>query len=104
MPLHVTEPSGQESGRAIGNEVLSEPAIRNTIMSSGSSAAATLLQLSSGTRFVRLASDVTFFLLFGSSLLTTGSQTSTMCERLNGGQVGEVRSVQPYSKLIAFST
>jgi hypothetical protein len=43
-------------------------------MSSGSSGAATQLQFSANTYFLRLASDVRFWLSFGSSTASTGTQ------------------------------
>jgi ATP-dependent protease ClpP protease subunit len=104
MGLFVTEYGGQQSGRAIGNTIMTEPAIKTTVMSSGSSAAATLLQFSSGTRFVRLASDVAFYMLFGSSTSATGPQSSTNTQRMAGNAKAEFRSVLPYSTVIAFST
>jgi hypothetical protein len=104
VPLYVTEFAGQQSGRAVGNTVMCEPAIKTTVMSSGSSASETLLQFTGGTRFVRIASDLRFWLSFGSSTATTGSESSTNSEMMTGNTSAEYRSVQPFGTLIAFST
>jgi hypothetical protein len=104
MSLYVTEFDGWGAIRGREVEMPAEPAIRNSVMSSGSSAAATSLAFSSGTFVVRLTCDVASYCLFGSSTASTGTQTSTMCERIAPNAAAEYRSVLPYSTLIAFST
>lgn len=103
MGLFVTEFAGYQSGRPQA-ETPTAPPIRTSVMSSGSSAAATLLQFTSGTRMVRFAADVAFYLTFASSTGATGSQSSTNSERVAAGAPAEFRFVNPYGKLIAFST
>lgn len=105
MPLSISEYAGAAyvSGRNLSADVPQEPPIQIQQMASGSSAAATMSTFAAGTRLVSLASDVAFYLIFGSSTASTGTQSSTNAWRLPAG-VNVLRGVTPSSRLIAFST
>jgi hypothetical protein len=106
MTLTVTEYAGAGfvASGIRNNDLPQEPALANTPLSSGSSAASSTLSFQAGTRLVRLAANVNSYAMFLSSSAGSSLATSTAALLIPSGQISFHAVPNPPGRLIAFST